>query len=54
MQMGESYKNRCSRKGLLGGGNWIDLAQDREERDRWWELATTVMKLGFHKTQGIS
>lgn len=35
------------------GGDWIDLGQDRD-RDRWWELVTTVMKLGFHKTQGIS
>jgi hypothetical protein len=49
MQMGESYKNGCSRKGLWGG-DWIDLAQDR---DRWWELVTTVMKLGFHKTRNF-
>jgi hypothetical protein len=34
-----------------GGGNWVDLAQDR---DRWWDLVTTVMNLGFHKKQGIS
>jgi len=34
-----------------GEGDWIDLAQDR---DRWWDLVTTVMDLGFHKTQGIS
>jgi hypothetical protein len=32
--------------GLLRGGgegNWIDLAQNR---DRWWDLVTTIMNLG--------
>jgi len=29
--------------GLLVGGDWINLAQDR---DRWWDLVTTIMNLG--------
>ena len=27
-----------------GGGDWMDLAQDR---DRWWALVNRVMNFGF-------
>jgi hypothetical protein len=33
------------------GMNWMHLSQDR---DQWWALVNTVMKLEFHKRQGIS
>jgi hypothetical protein len=32
------------------GLGWIQLAQDR---DQWWVLVKTVMKLRFHKRLGI-
>ena len=34
-----------------GGGDWMELAQDR---DRWRELVGTVRNLRFPKTRGIS
>ena len=34
-----------------GCGDWMELAQDR---DRWWALVSTVMKLRVPKEQGIS
>jgi len=33
------------------GVDWIYLTQDR---DHWWALVNTVMKLGFHKRRGFS
>ena len=37
----------------VGGGceDWMELAQDR---DRLWELVSTVMNLGVPKMRGIS
>jgi hypothetical protein len=29
------------------GMNWIDL-------EKWWDVLSTLMNLGFHKMQGIS
>ena len=34
-----------------GCGDWMELAQDR---DRLWELVSTVMNLGVPKMRGIS
>ena len=34
-----------------GCGDWMELAQDR---DRWWALVSTVMKLRVPKMRGIS
>jgi hypothetical protein len=33
------------------GVEWIDLAQDR---DRWRTFVNAVVKVAFHKMQGIS
>jgi len=35
----------------MGGMDWTELAQDR---DRWRVLVNAVMKLRFHKVQGIT
>jgi hypothetical protein len=35
----------------LGGMDWTDLAQDR---DQWRALVSIVMNLGFHKMLGSS
>ena len=34
-----------------GGGDWMELAQDR---DRWWALVSMVMNLRVPKMRGIS
>ena len=34
-----------------GGGDWMELAQDR---DRWWVLVSTVRNLRVPKMRGIS
>ena len=34
-----------------GCGDWMELAQDR---DRWWALVSTVMKIRVRKMRGIS
>jgi hypothetical protein len=35
----------------MGGIDWIDLAQDRDE---WRALVNTVMNIGLHKMLGNS
>jgi len=35
---------------VVGGMEWIDLAQDRE---RWQALVNAVMNFEFHKMRGI-
>jgi hypothetical protein len=34
-----------------GCGDWLELGQDR---DRWWALVNTVMKIRLPKMRGIS
>ena len=38
-------------KKLVGGMDWINLAQDR---DRWWALLDAIMILEVPKMRGIS
>jgi hypothetical protein len=38
-------------KNIMGGVDWIDLAQDRDE---WGALVNAVMNLRVHKLQWIS
>ena len=36
------------------GGDWEDWMELAQDRDRWWALVSTVMKLGVPKMWGIS